>query len=70
MRTTEYGGSMVNSCFNFVRDVEVDKIRDLFLVKECEQYEESTAAAFNFGGVNLQGASLSNVNININIDKK
>jgi len=50
--------------------VEVDEIRDLFLVKECEQYEESTAAAFNFGGVNLQGASLSNVNININIDKK
>jgi len=46
--------------------VEVDEI--LLLVKECEQYEESTA--FTFRGVNLQGASLSNVKININIDKK
>jgi len=50
--------------------VEIDEIRDLLLVKECEQYEESTAGAFTFGGVNMQGASLSNVNININIDKK
>jgi len=70
MRTTEYWGSIVDSRSNFVRDVEVDEIRDLLLVQECEQYEESTAAAFTFGGVNLQGASLSNVNININIDKK
>jgi len=61
---------MVDSRFNFVRDVEIDEIRDLLLVKEREQYEENTAAAFTFGGVNFQGASLSNVNININIDKK
>jgi len=37
---------MVDSRFNFIWDVEVDEIRDLLLVKECEQYEESTAAAF------------------------
>lgn len=42
---------------------------DILLVKACEEMEEIGATGINFGGINMEGANLSNVSINISINK-